>query len=49
MIFVVDASVDYPVALRLRADGHTVHAVRDIEPRLPDPAVLELAREKTRC
>ena len=46
MIFVVDASVDYPIVTRLRADGHEVFSIREIEPRLSDPEVLDLAYRK---
>jgi predicted nuclease of predicted toxin-antitoxin system len=43
MIFVVDASVDHPVTLRLRQDGHVAYSIKEIAPRLSDNDVLALA------
>ena len=43
MRFLVDESVDAPVAHRLRDDGHTVVCVWDLEPGVPDETVLDRA------
>lgn len=45
MIFVADESVDGPIIARLRDDGHTVTAVREVAPGAPDPDVLRLATD----
>src|SRR4051794_29761327 len=46
MIVLADESVDIPVIARLRADGHTVVAVRELAPGIDDPNVLALANEQ---
>ena len=43
MNFLVDESVDAPVAYRLRDDGHTVTCVWELEPGVSDEAVLAQA------
>ena len=48
MQFVADESCDFAVVRALRASGHEVIAVAEISPRVPDDAVLRLAREKAR-
>lgn len=46
MNFLADESVDQPIVKRLRADGHRVFAVAEMEPSLPDDAVLTMANEQ---
>jgi uncharacterized protein DUF5615 len=36
MNFLADESVDQPIVDRLRRDGHTVLAVVELEPSIPD-------------
>ena len=43
MNLVADESIDGPIVDRLRADGHTVHYVAEMEPGISDDAVLDLA------
>lgn len=45
MNFLADESVDYPVVERLRADGHTVTAVAEMAPSIPDDLVLAQANQ----
>lgn len=46
MKFVADESVDQPIVERLRADGHDVLAVAEMEPGLSDDAVIERANRE---
>jgi predicted nuclease of predicted toxin-antitoxin system len=46
MNILADESVDQPIIERLRADGHDVLAVVEMEPGLPDEAVLTLANQR---
>lgn len=46
MKFVADEGVDRQIVLRLRQDGHTIHYVAEMEPGIPDNAVLELANKE---
>lgn len=48
MRFLLDANVQLAVAKALRDDGHDVVRVSDVDPRMTDPAVLELARAQGR-
>ena len=45
MNFLADESVDFPVVLRLRNDGHEVHYVAEMDPGIPDDRVLDTANE----
>lgn len=45
MNFLADESVDQPVVERLRTDGHSVIAVAEMAPSLPDEAVLTMANQ----
>ena len=45
MNFFADESVDQPIVDRLRQDGHTVLAVVELEPSIPDDVVLARANE----
>lgn len=45
MKFVADESIDHQIVVRLREDGHIVLSVAEMEPGLPDDAVLNLANE----
>jgi predicted nuclease of predicted toxin-antitoxin system len=42
--FLADEGVDRPIVDRLRSEGHEVEAIAELDPGLPDTAVLELAR-----
>jgi len=46
MNILADESVDQPIVERLRADGHDVLAVVEMEPGLPDEDVLTLANQR---
>lgn len=46
MLLVGDESVDHPILLRLREEGHTVWAVAEQEPGLTDEQVLDEARRQ---
>lgn len=46
MNFVADENVDQPIVTRLRAAGHTVLAVVEMEPSISDEAVLDIANEQ---
>ncbi len=46
MIFLLDECVDETIAQRLREDGHEVLAVCEMEPGIPDDAVLSLANTR---
>lgn len=46
MNFLADESMDQPIVERLRADGHVVLAVIEMEPSLPDEAVLTRANQQ---
>ncbi len=46
MNFVADESVDQPIVTLLRKEGHTVIAVVEMEPGIPDETVLNLANEQ---
>jgi hypothetical protein len=46
MNLLADESVDWPIVERLRADGHDVLAVVEMEPGLPDEDVLTLANQR---
>jgi predicted nuclease of predicted toxin-antitoxin system len=41
-----DESVDGPIVYRLRQDGHLVYYVAEMEPGIPDDAVLDLANRE---
>lgn len=43
MTFVADECVLDSIIVRLRSDGHTVHAIRDASGGAPDPDVLAIA------
>lgn len=45
MNFLADESVDAPIVAALRADGHDVHSVAELEPSIPDEEVLQLAEK----
>jgi predicted nuclease of predicted toxin-antitoxin system len=42
---VADESVDGHIVTRLRADGHTVEFIAELDPGIPDEAVLGRSRE----
>lgn len=46
MKFFADESVDYPIVVRLREDGHDVFAVAEITPSIPDEAVFTEANQR---
>jgi predicted nuclease of predicted toxin-antitoxin system len=46
LIFLVDESVDEPIARRLRRDGHEVLCVSEMEPGIADGLVLSLANDR---
>jgi predicted nuclease of predicted toxin-antitoxin system len=46
MNFLADESVDGPVVHLLRQDGHDVLSVAEMEPSLPDEAVLVMANQR---
>jgi predicted nuclease of predicted toxin-antitoxin system len=46
MNFLADESVDQPIVERLRADGHDVLAVIEMERSIPDEAVLTSANQR---
>ncbi len=46
MKFVADESVDQPVVVRLRADGHVVIAIVEMEPGISDDTVFEIANQQ---
>jgi predicted nuclease of predicted toxin-antitoxin system len=46
MNFVADENVDQPVVARLRAAGHIVLAVVEMEPSVSDEVVLDIANER---
>jgi predicted nuclease of predicted toxin-antitoxin system len=46
MKLVADESVDQPIVTRLRADGHQVWYVADVEPALPDDRLLREANSQ---
>ena len=46
MIFLADEYVDQSIVDRLRVDGHEVLSVAELEPSIPDDAVLSLASER---
>jgi len=45
MKFVADESIDQPIVVQLRADGHTVIAIVEMEPGISDETVLEIANQ----
>lgn len=45
--FLADESVDRPIVERLRRHGHHVLFVAEMEPGLPDEAVLKRARDES--
>ncbi len=45
MNLLADESVDRPIVDRLRQEGHQVRYVAEMEPGLPDDAVLDLANQ----
>ncbi len=47
MKFLADESVDRPIVERLRQEGHQVLYVAELEPGIPDDAVLNLANQET--
>ena len=46
MRFLADEGVDGPIVERLRAEGHDVAYVAEMNPGLPDDAVLTISLEK---
>jgi predicted nuclease of predicted toxin-antitoxin system len=46
MNFLADESVDGPVVVRLREDGHDILSVAEMEPGLPDETVLTMANQR---
>lgn len=48
MRFLADESCDFTVVTALRAAGHDVSAIAEINPGAKDPAVLALARSEQR-
>ena len=46
MNFLADESVDQPIVVRLRDDGHDVLAVAEITPSIPDATVLAQANRR---
>jgi len=46
MNFLADESIDQPIVERLRTDGHHVLAVAELEPSIPDDAVLAMANQQ---
>ena len=46
MTFLADESVDQPIVVRLRDDGHDVVAVAEVAPTLPDATVLAQAIQR---
>jgi predicted nuclease of predicted toxin-antitoxin system len=48
MRFLVDVGVGVVVESRLRAGGHDVRAVRDLDPRMKDDEILALAVREAR-
>jgi len=47
MNFLADESVDLAIVERLRRDGYRVSYVAELEPGMPDDAVLHLAHQET--
>src|SRR6185503_718506 len=47
MVVLADENVDAPIVDRLRADGHIVIWVAEMEPGIPDDLVLERANENS--
>jgi predicted nuclease of predicted toxin-antitoxin system len=45
MILLADESVDQPIVLRLRRDGHTVTYVAELQPGIADETVLEISEK----
>ena len=45
MNFFADESVDHPIVVRLREDGHDVLAVAEITPSIPDETVFNRANQ----
>lgn len=43
MNFLADESVDFPIIVRLREDGHVVLAVSELSPSISDDEVLDMA------
>lgn len=46
MNLLADESIDWPIVERLRSDGHQVWYVAEMDPGIPDEAVLELANQQ---
>lgn len=46
MTFLADENVDQPIVAGLRAAGHTVLAVVEMEPSISDDVVLEMANQQ---
>lgn len=46
MNFLADENVDQTVVDRLRVDGHDILSVAELDPSIPDEAVLRLASER---
>jgi predicted nuclease of predicted toxin-antitoxin system len=46
MNLLADESIDRQIVDRLRDDGHLVHYVAEMEPGIPDDAVLDLANRE---
>jgi len=46
MILLADENVDQTIVDQLRVDGHEVLSVAEIEPSIPDDAVLSLASDR---
>ena len=47
MRFLIDESVDRQIVERLRRDGHLVLSVAELQPRLPDDRVVDLANQES--
>lgn len=48
MKFVADENIDQPIVTRLRAAGHTVLAIAEMEPGVSDTVVLDIANQQGR-
>lgn len=46
MNFLADESVDHPIVLRLREDGHDVLSIAEMEPSITDETVLSRANQR---
>lgn len=46
MIFLADENIDSEIVQRLRSDGHQVLSIAEMQPSIPDAAVLSLANTR---